>query len=108
MGRNPDSVRKHTHGDSRIELVGPVQDAIQEIAKAKIAVVPLLSGSGTRYKIVEAWAAGVPVVSTTLGAEGLPVRHGENVILADNAAEFASALCALLESSDLREYLGRS
>ena len=57
-------------GDQRIDLIGPVEDAVAEIARSKVAVVPLLSGSGTRFKILEAWAAARPVVSTTLGAEG--------------------------------------
>ena len=78
VGKNPKAVQRFTRGDPRIEVVGPVQDAVCELARSRVAVVPLLSGSGTRLKILEAWAAGLPVVSTTLGAEGLPVRDGEN------------------------------
>ena len=89
VGKNPAAVQRFTRGDPRIEVVGPVQDAVSELARSRVAVVPLLSGSGTRLKILEAWAAAVPVVSTALGAEGLPVRDGENVLVADSAESFA-------------------
>jgi glycosyltransferase involved in cell wall biosynthesis len=70
--------------------------------------VPLLSGSGTRIKIFEAMAMGKAVVSTTLGAEGLPVRHGDNIILADDPADFARQVVALLADPARREKLGRA
>lgn len=108
VGRNPESVRRFTSGDPRIEVTGPVDDAVRELARARLAVVPLLAGSGTRLKILEAWAAGLPVVSTTLGAEGLPVRHGEQLLLADGAAEFAAAVSRVLEDTVLRRHLGLS
>jgi len=87
-------------------VVGPVQNAVCELAQSRVAVVPLLSGSGTRLKILEAWAAGVPVVSTTLGAEGLPVLDGENVLVADSAESFAGAVTRLLACTDLRHRIG--
>jgi glycosyltransferase involved in cell wall biosynthesis len=85
-----------------------VEDAVLELARAKVAVVPLLAGSGTRLKILEAWAAGVPVVSTSLGAEGLPVRHGDQLLLADGGVEFAEAVSRLLASKELRREVGRA
>jgi glycosyltransferase involved in cell wall biosynthesis len=69
-----------------------VPNAIEAIAPAKVAVVPLLSGSGTRFKILEAWAAGVPVVSTTIGAEGLDATPGVHLLIADNPEDFAAAV----------------
>jgi glycosyltransferase involved in cell wall biosynthesis len=93
-------------GDARIELSGPVEDAIRELASAKVVVVPLLSGSGTRFKIIEAWAAGRAVVSTSMGAEGLPVKQDENLLLADNPATFADAVTSLLTSAECRQRLG--
>lgn len=60
-------------------------------ARAKICVVPLRAGGGTRIKILEAFALGVPVVSTTMGAEGLPIRHGEHLLVADHPTDFAAA-----------------
>jgi polysaccharide biosynthesis protein PslH len=105
VGKNPEAVRAFTSGDARIEVSGEVEDAVRELAKAKVAVVPLLAGSGTRLKILEAWAAGTPVVSTTIGAEGLPVRDGQHLLIADGALQFAEAVERLLACSDLRESL---
>ena len=107
IGKNSEAVEKHTHGDERIELSGPVEDAISELAAAKVVVVPLLAGSGTRFKVIEAWAAGRAVVSTRIGVEGLPARDGENVLLADHAAGFADAVSLLLTSADIRAQLGQ-
>jgi glycosyltransferase involved in cell wall biosynthesis len=106
VGKNPEAVRRFTAGDSRIQVVGPVEDAVRELARARAAVVPLLAGSGTRLKILEAWAAGLPVVSTTMGAEGLPVTDGEHVLLADGGQGFAAAVTRLLACSSLRHRLG--
>ncbi len=108
VGKNPQAVAKFVAGDARIELVGPVENAIQALASARVVVVPLLAGSGTRVKILEAWAAGRPVVSTSLGAEGLPVRDGEHLLLADNPEDFAAAVSRLLASPQLRERVGRA
>jgi glycosyltransferase involved in cell wall biosynthesis len=105
VGKNAEAVRQFTGGDSRIEVTGPIEDAVQEIAKAKVAVVPLLAGSGTRLKILEAWAAGTPVVSTTIGAEGLPVCGGQHLLLADGAPQFAAAVDRLLACSELGQSL---
>ena len=106
VGKNPEAVRQFTNGDSRIEVQGQVDDAVRELARARVAVVPVLAGSGTRLKILEAWAAGLPVVSTPIGAEGLPVRDGEHILLADTAFTFASAVSRLLACSGLRSRLG--
>jgi glycosyltransferase involved in cell wall biosynthesis len=105
VGKNPEAVRAFTSGDPRIECSGPVEDAVKELAQAKVAVVPLLAGSGTRLKILEAWAAGTSVVSTTIGAEGLPVCDGEHLLLADGPSDFAGAVERLLACSDLRDKL---
>jgi len=106
VGKNPDAVKQYVSGDSRIEMTGPVEDAVSELARSRVAAVPVLAGSGTRFKILEAWAAGIPVVSTTVGAEGLPAREGENILLADTGPAFAAAVSRLLASPALREKLG--
>jgi glycosyltransferase involved in cell wall biosynthesis len=108
VGKNPAAVRRFTGGDPRIEVTGPVVDAVCELARSRVAVVPLLTGSGTRLKILEAWAAGLPVVSTAMGAEGLPVRDGETVLLADGAEAFAGAVTRLLTCTELRQKIGSS
>ena len=106
IGKNQHGVAKLVAGDPRIECSGPVVDAVTELARARVVIVPVLAGSGTRIKIVEAWAAGRAVVSTRLGAEGLPARDGDNIVLADDAPEFADAVSALLESAERRKALG--
>ena len=106
VGKNPEAVRRYVRDDPRIELTGPVEDAVAELGAAKVAVVPLLAGSGTRLKVLEAWAAGTPVVSTPIGAEGLPARDGEHILVAGTAAEFADCVSALLGSEALRETIG--
>ena len=106
VGKNPEAVREFTGGDPRIEVCGPVDDAVRELARTRVAVAPLLAGSGTRLKILEAWAAGLPVVSTTIGAEGLSARHGEHLMVADTASAFAEAVSRLLACSNTRTELG--
>jgi glycosyltransferase involved in cell wall biosynthesis len=108
IGKNPQAVKEIVKGDTRIEFSGPVGNAIEELARAKVAIVPVLEGSGTRVKIIEAWAAGVPVVSTALGAEGLSARHREHLLLADGAREFLDAVSTLLDDPPLRNRLGRA
>jgi glycosyltransferase involved in cell wall biosynthesis len=73
-----------------------VPDTLPHLARARVAMVPLLSGGGTRLKIVEAWAAGVPVVSTPLGAAGLDAADGTDILLAREPAAFAAALARVL------------
>ena len=108
VGKNPDAIRDLTSGDSRIEIRGPVEDAILELARARVAVVPIRAASGTRLKILEAWAAGVPVVSTTMGAEGLPARDGEELLLADTPSAMAEAISRLLTCTVLGQHLRKS
>jgi glycosyltransferase involved in cell wall biosynthesis len=105
IGKNPDAVRALVGGDPRIELSGFVKDAIRELADSQVAVVPLLSGSGTRLKILEAWAAATPVVSTSLGAEGLGAS-AEHLSLADDPDAFAAATARLLDSPAERRKMG--
>ena len=106
VGSNPAAIASLTAGDPRIKVVGPVADAIPQLAAAKVCVAPLLSGSGTRFKILEAWAAGRAVVSTTLGAEGLGARDGEHLLLADDPTAFAEAVLRLWDDPGLRARLG--
>jgi len=106
IGRNPQAARSLVRGDNSIELAGPPDDAILALAAAKAVVVPVRSGSGTRVKILEAWAAGRAIVSTSLGAEGLDARNNEHLLLADSPDAFASAICRVLDSAELRAQLG--
>jgi glycosyltransferase involved in cell wall biosynthesis len=96
VGRNQEAVRSLVGSDPRIALTGPVDDAVAEIARARVVVVPLLSGSGTRFKIIEAWAAKRAVVSTPIGAEGLEAQDGKHLLLAKE--NFAQAVQKLLNN----------
>ena len=106
IGRNQWAVARWTAGDPRIEATGPVEDPLAELARARLVVAPLLAGSGTRVKILEAWAASRAVVSTRVGAEGLPAIDGENLLLADSPEEILRAVWKLLEDEALRRRLG--
>jgi glycosyltransferase involved in cell wall biosynthesis len=106
LGANPAAVAQFVGGDPRVRLIGTVDDAITHLAEAKVCIAPLLSGSGTRFKILEAWAAGRAVVSTTLGAEGLGARDGEHLLLADDPDDFADAVLRLWSDASLRARLG--
>jgi polysaccharide biosynthesis protein PslH len=106
IGMNPEAIRPDIQGLERVETTGPVEDAVSELAAAKVVVAPLLSGSGTRLKIIEAWAAARPVVATNLGAEGLPVTHGREIYLADKPGDLIQFVQDLLDSADLRRKMG--
>ena len=86
----------------RVSIVGRVADIADELASADLVVVPVRYGSGTRLKILEAFAQRVPVVSTTLGAEGLGVEDGVHLLLGDTAPELAAACARLLGDDALR------
>ena len=107
VGRRP-ARRVQALASNRITVTGAVDDIRPYLGRAAVCVVPLRSGSGTRIKIFEAMAAGKAVVSTTMGAEGLPVTHGENIILADDPADFANRVAALLRDPRRRAELGRA
>ncbi len=97
VGRTPSAaVRKLASRGTHIEVTGTVDDVRPYLARAAVCVVPLRIGGGTRLKIFEAMAAGAPVVATTIGAEGLPVRHGEHLLIADSPAEQIEAVADLL------------
>jgi len=106
VGRNPQAVERLLRGVPKVHVTGAVEDALPEIAASALAIVPLRSGSGTRFKILEAWAARRAVVSTTIGAEGLGARDGEHLLLADDADAFAQAIARVLDDAALRAKLG--
>ncbi len=107
VGRRPTRGTQALASD-HVVVTGAVEDIRPYLAKAALSVVPQRSGSGTRIKIFEAMAMGKAVVSTTMGAEGLPVRHGENIILADDPADFARHVVQLLRDPQRRAQLGRA
>ena len=107
VGRKPGrKVKALAESDPGIKVTGRVEDVRPYIAKGSVYIVPLRVGSGTRLKIFEAMAMGKAVVSTTIGAEGLPVTTGSDIILADDPEHFANAVCGLLGSPEERKRLG--
>jgi glycosyltransferase involved in cell wall biosynthesis len=88
-----------------IEVTGPVTDARAEIAQARIVLAPLRAGSGTRIKIIEAWAAARCVVATPLAAEGLAARDGVNIALESDDGRFAARIASLLADPETRQRL---
>jgi glycosyltransferase involved in cell wall biosynthesis len=107
VGRRPPR-RVQALASGHVVVTGAVDDIRPYLGKAALCVVPLRSGSGTRIKIFEAMAMGKAVVSTSMGAEGLPVSHGENIILADDPADFARQAVQLLRDPHRRAQLGRA
>jgi glycosyltransferase involved in cell wall biosynthesis len=110
VGRN-DAFIRHlvpagSSDETAIEVTGPVEDALTEIAQARIVVAPLRAGSGTRLKILEAWAAGRCVVATSLAAEGLAARDGANIAIEDDPSAFAARLSELAGNAAERARLG--
>ena len=91
-----------------IDYIGPVADAIPEIAKSSLAIVPLQSGSGTRLKILEAWAAGCAVLSTPIGAEGLDAIPDEHLKIAEGSESFTQSVLNLLDNDEIRFRLARA
>lgn len=101
-------VKALAEADSGIEVTGQVDDIRPYIAKGSVVIVPLRVGSGTRLKIFEAMAMGKAVVSTTIGAEGLPVNNGTDIVLADKPEQFASSVVQLLQAAEDRKRIGDS
>jgi len=90
------------------EVTGTVPSVVEHVKQAWVLVVPLRMGGGTRLKIYEGMAMGRAVVSTTIGAEGLEVRNGKDIVLADEADTFADAVITLLRDSELRKRYERA
>jgi polysaccharide biosynthesis protein PslH len=106
IGRNPpEKIKSMADQNPAIRVTGTVADVRPYLAQAEAMLVPLRVGGGTRIKIYEAMAAGIPVVSTRIGAEGLKVAHGENILLADRPEDFARETLRLLQNPDLRDLL---
>lgn len=107
VGRNPDRrVQKWASnvqgGEGAIEVTGRVPSVVEHLRESAVVVVPLRIGGGTRLKIYEAMATAKAVVSTTIGAEGLDVSHGHDIMLADDPRSFAQAVIMLLKDYELR------
>jgi len=106
VGKNPGPRVKRLAAIPGVRVTGTVDDVRPYVAAAAVCVVPLRVGGGTRLKIFEALAMGKAVVSTTVGAEGLPLIPGTHFVQADDPAQFADSVVALLRDSGRRRALG--
>jgi glycosyltransferase involved in cell wall biosynthesis len=91
-----------------VNVTGGVTDIRPYLERASIFVVPLRIGGGTRLKLYEAMAMEIPVVSTSIGAEGLPVRDGEHLVIADGAERLADEVVRLLQDPSRQGSLART
>ena len=109
VGRNPSrKLQALAASEKSIELTGWVNDIRPFLGRGAVCIVPLRIGGGTRLKIFEAMAMGKAVVSTSVGAEGLAVRSGENILLADKPNDFAESVISLLKNQERRQQLGNA
>jgi glycosyltransferase involved in cell wall biosynthesis len=105
VGRQPPEMLLRPESASQIEAPGFVDDPEPYWARSQVFVVPLRAGGGMRVKILDAWAQGLPIVSTTIGAEGLQYRAGEDILIADTPEAFAEAVLSILQNADLARRL---
>jgi polysaccharide biosynthesis protein PslH len=103
IGRSPTPAVKRLAEEPGIEVTGRVEDVRPHVAAGAVYVVPLRIGGGTRLKIFEAMAMAKAVVSTTVGAEGLPVTPGRDVVIADDPARFAGEIVRLVRDTERRQ-----
>lgn len=107
VGRKPTpAIQKLIEGRSDITLTGWVEDTRPYIAESAVFIVPIRIGGGTRMKIYEALAMGKAMVSTSVGAEGLPLEHGKHIFFADTEQDFARHTLQLLRDGELRRKMG--
>jgi polysaccharide biosynthesis protein PslH len=105
VGKNPPEYLTQLHGQNNVEVLGFVPDLDHVLAETAVFVVPLRAGGGMRVKILDAWCWGLPIVSTTIGAEGTDVRDGENILIADESATMAQAVARAYHDQDLNQRL---
>lgn len=105
VGRDPSAAVRALASET-VEVTGRVDSVAEHLGEASVVVVPLRAGSGTRLKIFEALASGRPMVSTRLGAEGLELRDGHDVVFAEEADQFAREVVSLLSDRARAEALG--
>jgi glycosyltransferase involved in cell wall biosynthesis len=100
VGKNSDKILSDIHHKDII-ITGEVESVLPYLCYSDLAVVPLFFESGTRFKILEAGACRIPVVSTTLGAEGIDIIDGKNILIADTAEDFIESVTKLINHRPL-------
>jgi sugar transferase (PEP-CTERM/EpsH1 system associated) len=105
IGRAPTPAVKRLANEPGVRVTGSVEDVRPHMAEGAVYVVPLRIGGGTRLKIFEAMAMGKAVVSTTIGAEGLPVTPDQHIVIADDPQKFAAEVVRLIRNDEARRRL---
>ena len=105
MGKAPPAEVQALAADPRVIITGYVADLEPHLAAADAFVVPLHAGGGMRVKILDAWLWGLPIVSTPIGAEGIELQDGENILLAGDAPAFAAAVLRALTDHGFNQHL---
>ncbi len=109
IGSSPGKALEQVAAEDRlVRVFGRVDDIREEVGKSAVFVVPLRVGGGTRLKILDAMAMGKAIVSTSIGAEGLDVEPGKDILIADTAPDFADAVVRLIEDQGLRRAIGQT
>jgi Glycosyltransferase len=105
-GRRIETIRHYAHPPPMVTFPGFVEDLDELYRGARIVICPILAGGGTRVKIMEAGAYGRPIVSTNIGAEGINLIDGKEILLRDSATDFANACVELLKNYEMARMLG--
>ena len=106
VGKNPpQQVHDLSFQTRNIHVTGYVPHPVPYLAETAVFIVPLHAAGGMRVKILDAWCWGVPIISTSIGAEGIAVRDGENILIADTPDTFAQAVVRVLQEPTLGERL---
>lgn len=107
IGRNSDKTLAHYNSDA-VRILGRVHSMLPYLKESIASLVPLHYESGTRFKILESGAASIPCISTTLGAEGIQITNGENILIADTTEDFVTAMVKLFQNSDYADKIGKN
>ena len=105
--RPPDSIIHRSEIDRTLTVTGYVEDPLPFLEDASMMIVPLQAGGGMRVKILNALSQGIPMVSTTVGCEGIKVQHEHDILIGDTPSDFAEACVRLLTDCDLNEQITR-
>ncbi|MBZ0298712.1 MAG: glycosyltransferase family 4 protein [Anaerolineae bacterium] len=106
--RPPESIVQRSHLDRTLTVTGYVEDPLPFLEDASMMIVPLQAGGGMRVKILNALSQGIPMVSTTIGSEGIQVAHEKDILIADDAPDFAEQCVRLLTDYDLNAHLSEA
>jgi glycosyltransferase involved in cell wall biosynthesis len=97
VGKNPPQEVRALGDQPGVRIPGYVEDPTPYLQESAVFIVPVRAGGGMRVKIIDGWLRGIPMVSTTIGAEGIEVKPGENILIADDAQKFAKAVVRLIQ-----------